>query len=109
MNFRQKLLLGVSGMVLPALLVGAEAIRSNALERHALEALGTSLGRNRTYAELETAMFNQSEVIWRYVTGLDSAAKKDFQLTGEVVHYWFDRWKTELGPEESELAQSILD
>lgn len=109
MTFQRKLLLGVSGMVLPALLVGAEAIRSNALERHALEALGTSLGRNRTYAELETAMFNQSEVIWRYVTGLDNAAKKDFQLTGEVVHYWFERWETELGPDQAELAQSVLD
>lgn len=109
MTFQRKLLLGVSGMVLPALLVGAEAIRSNALERHALEALGNSLGRNRTYAELETAMFNQSEVIWRYVTGLDSAAKKDFQLSGEVVHYWFDRWKSELGPGQDELAQAILD
>ncbi len=109
MTFQRKLLLGVSGMVLPALLVGAEAIRSNALERHALEALGTSLGRNRTYAELETAMFNQSEVIWRYVTGLDHAAKKDFQLTGEVVHYWFDRWKGELGPGQEDLATAILD
>ena len=109
MTFQRKLLLGVSGMVLPALLVGAEAIRSNALERHALEALGTSLGRNRTYAELETAMFNQSEVIWRYVTGLDRAAKKDFQLTGEVVHYWFERWKAELGPGQAELAQSVLE
>lgn len=108
MTFQRKLLLGVSGMVLPALLVGAEAIRSNTLEHRALEALGTSLGRNRTYAELETAMFNQSEVIWRYVTGLDSAAKKDFQLTGDVVHYWFDRWKGELGPGQEELAQSVL-
>jgi signal transduction histidine kinase len=109
MTFQRKLLLGVSGMVLPALLVGAEAIRSNALEQHALEALGTSLGRNRTYAELETAMFNQSEVIWRYLTGLDPAARKDFQLTGEVVQYWFDRWRVELGPDGDQLAGSVSD
>lgn len=108
MNFQQKLLLGVSGMVLPALLVGAEAIRSNALERRALEALGTSLGRNRTYAELETAMFNQSEVVWRYLSGLDTTARTDFKLTNQVVHYWYDRWKVELGPGEAQLAETVL-
>lgn len=109
MNFQRKLLLGVSGMVLPALLVGAEAIRSNALEQNALEALGTSLGRNRTYAELETAMFNQSEVVWRYLTGMDPSARRDFELSGEVVHYWFDRWKAELPAGQERLAQSVLD
>jgi signal transduction histidine kinase len=109
MNFQRKLLLGVSGMVLPALLVGAEAIRSNALERHALEALGTSLGRNRTYAELETAMFNQSEVVWRYLTGMDTTARKDFELTGQVVYYWYDRWKAELGPGQEQVSQTVLD
>ena len=109
MTFQRKLLLGVSGMVLPALLVGAEAIRSNALEQRALEALGTSLGRNRTYAELETAMFNQGEVIWRHLTGLDAAARKDFQLTGQVVGYWFDRWSAELGPDQDQLARAVLD
>jgi signal transduction histidine kinase len=109
MNFQQKLLLGVSGMVLPALLVGAEAIRSNALERRALEALGTSLGRNRTYAELETAMFNQSEVVWRSLTGFDSTAQKDFALTGQVVHYWYERWKVELPPGQEQVAQAVLD
>jgi len=107
MTFQRKLLLGVSGMVLPALLVGAEAIRSNALERHALEALGTSLGRNRTYAELETAMFNQSEVIWRYLSGMEPGARKEFGLSGEVVDYWFDRWKSELPPGQESLAEPV--
>ena len=63
MTFQRKLLLGVSLMVLPALLIGVEAIRSNALEQRALETLGDRLGRSRTYAELETAMFNQTEVV----------------------------------------------
>ncbi len=108
MTFQRKLLLGVSGMVLPALLVGAEAIRSNALEQRALEALGTSLGRNRTYAELETAMFNQSEVVWRALTGLDSTARKDFDLTGQVVHFWYERWKAELPPGQEPVAQAVL-
>ncbi|HWA15012.1 MAG TPA: HAMP domain-containing protein, partial [Gemmatimonadales bacterium] len=109
MNFRHKLILGVSGMVLPALLVGAEAIRSNALERHALEALGTSLGRNRTYAELETAMFNQSEVLWQHLTGMDPTARKEFELSGQVVNYWYERWKAELEPDDSAVARAVLE
>jgi len=104
MTFQRKLLLGVSLMVLPALLIGVEAIRSNALEQRALETLGDRLGRSRTYAELETAMFNQTEVVWRYLTGLDPGARKEYQLAGEVVQYWFDRWRAELGPDEGPLA-----
>lgn len=107
MTFQRKLLLGVSLMVLPALLIGAEAIRSNALEQRALETLGDRLGRSRTYAELETAMFNQTEVVWRYLTGLDPGARKEYQLAGEVVQYWFDRWRAELGPDEAPLAEQV--
>ncbi len=107
MTFQRKLLLGVSLMVLPALLIGVQAIRGNALERRAIEALGERLGRSRTYAELETAMFNQTEVVWRYLTGLDPGARKEYQLAGEVVRYWFDRWKSELGPEEASLAEPV--
>jgi signal transduction histidine kinase len=106
-TFQRKLLLGFSLMALPALLVGAEAIRSNALERRALQALGESMARTRTYAELETAMFNQSEVIWRYLSGLDPTARNEFQVTGEVVDYWHQRWKAELRPAESELADGV--
>jgi len=100
-------LLGFCLMVLPVLLVGAEALRSNALERRALEALGESMARTRTYAELETAMFNQTEVIWRYLSGLDPTARTEFRLTGEVVDYWQQRWRAELRPEESEMADAI--
>ena len=94
-------------MVLPALLVGAEAIRSNVLERRALTALGESMARTRTYAELETAMFDQTELIWRDLSGLDPTARKEFQLTGEVVDYWQDRWRAELKPEEATLADGV--
>ena len=107
MTFQRKLLLGVSLMVLPALLIGVQAIRGNALERRAIEALGERLGRSRTYAELETAMFSQTEVVWRYLTGLDPGARKEYQLAGEVVRYWFDRWKSELGPDEASLAEPV--
>jgi signal transduction histidine kinase len=106
-TFQRKLLFGFSLMVLPVLLVGAEAIRSNVLERRALEVLGQSMARTRTYAELETAMFDQSEIIWRYLTGLDPTARREFDLTGEVVRYWEDRWRGELGPGESGLADGV--
>jgi signal transduction histidine kinase len=106
-TFQRKLLLGFSLMVLPALLIGAEAIRSNRLERRALDALGESMARTRTYAELETAMFDQSEVIWRYLSGMDSSAAREFELAGEVVDYWQARWRAELRPEERELADGV--
>jgi signal transduction histidine kinase len=106
-TFQRKLLLGFSLMVLPALLVGAEAIRSNVLERRALQALGQSMARTRTYAELETAMFDQSDIIWRYLTGMDPTAKKEFRLAGQVVDYWQQRWATELRPEEMALADGV--
>ncbi len=107
MTFQRKLLFGFSLMVLPALLVGAEAIRSNALERRALTALGESMARTRTYAEVETAMFDQTELIWRDLSGLDPTARREFQLTGQVVRYWQDRWRAELSPEESTLADGV--
>jgi signal transduction histidine kinase len=106
-TFQRKLLLGFSLMALPALLVGAEAIRSNTLEHRALQALGESMARTRTYAELETAMFDQSEVIWRYLSGLDPDARKEFRLTNEVVDYWQQRWRAELRPDEMELADGV--
>jgi signal transduction histidine kinase len=108
-TFQRKLLLGFSLMVLPALLLGAVAIRSNFLERRALQALGQSMARTRTYAELETAMFDQSEVIWRYLSGMDPTAKKEFRLSGEVVDYWQQRWTAELRPEEMPLADGARD
>jgi signal transduction histidine kinase len=106
-TFQRKLLLGFSLMAVPALLVGAGAIRSNLLERRALQALGESMARTRTYAELETAMFDQSEVIWRYLSGLDPTARNEFRLTGEVVNYWQQRWAAELRPEEVGLADGV--
>jgi len=107
MTFQQKLLLGFGLMVLPVLLVGAEAIRSNALERRALETLGESLTRTRTYSEVETAMFNQGEVIWRSLSGMEPRSREEFRLTGEVVDYWLDRWSSELQPDEQELADGV--
>ncbi len=109
MTFQRKLLLGFSLMVVPALVVGAGAIWSNVLERRALQALGESMARTRTYAELETAMFDQSEVIWRHLSGLDPTARQEFRLTGQVVEYWQRRWAAELRPEEAELANGVRE
>ena len=106
MTFQRKLLLGFSLMVLPTLLVGAAAVRSNVLERRALGALGRSMARTRTYAELETAMFNQSEIIWRYLSGLDPHARDEFRATGQVIKYWQQRWRSELRPNEIGFANS---
>jgi signal transduction histidine kinase len=109
MTFQRKLLLGFSLMALPALLVGIEAIRSNALERRALETLGESLARTRTYADVENAMFDQTEAVWRQLSGLDPDARKEWRLSGEVVDYWLDRWSTELRPDEVELANAVRE
>jgi signal transduction histidine kinase len=106
-TFQRKLLLSFSLMALPTLLVGAAALRSNMLERRALQALGRSMERTRTYAELETAMFDQSEVVWRYLSGMDPTAREEFRMTGEVVDYWQERWRSELRPDELHLSNSV--
>jgi len=105
-TLQRKLLLGFSLMVIPALLVGVQAIRTNALVRGTLESLGERLARSRTYAEVEDAMFNQTQVIWRYLSG-DPAAKKEFPLTEQVVAFWLDRWTVGLPPDELKLADRV--
>lgn len=105
-TLQRKLLLGFSLMVLPALLVGVQAIRTNALERATLEDLGRRLARSRTYAEVEDAMFNQTQVVWRYLAG-DPAAKKEFPLTEQVVDFWLSRWTAGLPPDETRLATGV--
>ena len=106
MTFQRKMLLCFSPMVLPALRTGVEAIRSTALERGAPQWPGHNLAAPRTYAELETAMFNQSEIIWRYLSGLDPHARQEFKATGEVITYWQQRWRSELRPNEAWLGNS---
>jgi len=105
-TLQRKLLLGFSLMVLPTLFVGVQAIRTNALERGTLEALGQRLAHSRTYAEVEDAMFNQTQVVWRYLSG-DPAAKREFPLTEQVVDYWIDRWAAGLPPDEITLADGV--
>ena len=52
-------------------------------------------------------MFDQTELVWRYLSGLDATARQEFVLTGQVVDYWQDRWRAELKPEESALADGV--
>ena len=106
MTLQHKLLLGFSLMVLPTLFVGIQAIRTNALEGGTLEALGQRLAHSRTYAEVEDAMFNQTQVVWRYLSG-DPAAKKEFPLTEQVVDFWLDRWTAGLPPGDLRLADGV--
>ena len=106
MTLQRKLLLGFALMVLPTLFVGVQAIRTNALERGTLETLGQRLARSRTYADVEDAMFNQTQVIWRYLSG-DPTAKQEFPLTVQVVDFRFDRWTADLPPDEVKLADAV--
>lgn len=107
MTFQRRLFLGFALLALPVLLVGAIALRNNAVERRALEALGESLARNRTYAEVETAIANQGEVLWRALSGFEPDARKEFRLQGEVVDYWFGRWEAELADDERGLGDGV--
>src|SRR3989440_245696 len=93
-------------MVVPTLFVGVQAIRTNALERATLEALGQRLARSRTYADVEDAMFNQTQVIWRYLSG-DPPAKQEFPLTEQVVDFWLDRWAVGLPAHEGKLVDGV--
>jgi hypothetical protein len=44
-------------------------------------------------------MFNQSEIVWRYLSGMDTSAARS-SASGDVVRYWQARWQGELRPEE---------
>src|SRR5207237_1134111 len=63
-------------MVLPTLFVGVQAIRTNALERGTLETLGQRLARSRTYADVDDAMVDQTQVVWRCLGG-DGAGEQE--------------------------------
>jgi len=106
-TFRRRLLVGFGLMTLPVALVAAAAIRGNALEHDALEDLRAGLSRTRTYAEVETAIFDQAEVLWQSLSGHEPTARKDFKTHGEIVDYWLDRWTSELRPDEAELANGV--
>ncbi|HEX2680766.1 MAG TPA: HAMP domain-containing protein, partial [Candidatus Dormibacteraeota bacterium] len=93
-------------MVVPTLFVGVQAIRTNALERATLETLRERLAHSRLYADVEDGMFNQTQVIWRYLSG-DPDAKKVFPLTEQVVAFRLDRWTAGLPANDVKLADGV--
>lgn len=94
-------------MLLPVLVVAAEAIRANAAERRAVEVLGEGMARTRTYSELEGALQAQAEVIWRALSGFDGGARNEYRVAGQAVDYWQSRWQSELRPEEAALPERL--
>lgn len=107
MRFQRKLLLGFSLMVVPVLLISAEAIWNNREERQALSALGESMARNRTFADLETLLFRQSRQVLGFLSGIDRGAKAEFfRLEPEIMER-LRQWKQGLKPNEVHLAKDI--
>jgi signal transduction histidine kinase len=107
MTLRVRLALAFSLMTLPVLLVAALAYRSNVLERRALQALERGLGRSRTYAEVESAMQAQGEIVWRALSGLEPDAAHELALNRQVVTYWLERWEAELRPDERTYVEAV--
>src|SRR5574337_1822164 len=107
MKFQRKLLLGFALMVVPVLLISVQAVWSNREERAALRALGESMARTRTYAELETVLFRQSRQIWGLLTGVDREAEAEFFRLESEIKERLRRWKSTLTPDEMDLATDV--
>ncbi|MDH4131239.1 MAG: ATP-binding protein [Gemmatimonadota bacterium] len=107
MTFRQKLLFGVFLLILPSVVIGLGAVRSNRIERDAIAALETRLARSRTYAELETAMFDQSVLVWQILGGVDSGAIREVPLRRQVVEFRFAQWQSQLDSQDLVLATAV--
>jgi len=107
MRFQRKLLLGFSLMVVPVLLISAQAIWNNREERDALRALGESMARTRTYADLETLLFRQSRQVLGFLTGMDHEAQAEFFRLETEIGERLRQWKLTLTPDELELATDV--
>ncbi|MDE2320867.1 MAG: HAMP domain-containing protein [candidate division NC10 bacterium] len=107
MKFQRKLLLGFALMVVPVLLISIEAIWNNREERAALRALGESMARTRTYAELETVLFRQSRQIWGFLTGTDHEAQAEFFRLEPEIEEHLRQWKLTLTPDEMDLVTDV--
>src|SRR5574337_436281 len=107
MKFQRKLLLGFALMVVPVLLISVQAVWSNREERAALRALGESMARTRTYAELETVLFRQSRQIWGFLTGTDHEAQAEFFRLESEIEERLRRWKLTLALDEMDLATDV--
>lgn len=107
MGFQRKLLLAFSLMVVPVLLISAEAIWNNREERLALRALGDNMARIRAFADLGTIMFRQSRQVLGFLSGIDREAKAEFFRMEPEIGERLARWKQGLKPDEMHLAKDI--
>lgn len=107
MTFQRKLLLSFCIMVVPVVLVGIEAVRSNREERQALRALGESMARTRKYADLETSLFRQSRQVWTFLAGIERQAKAEFYRLEPEIQEQLRVWESELEPDERDLTRDI--
>lgn len=107
MRFQRKLLLGFSLMVVPVLLISAQAIWNNREERDALRALGESMARTRKYADLETILFRQSRQVLGFLAGMDSEARTEFFRLETEIGERLHQWKLTLTPDEMDLAKDV--
>jgi len=107
MTFQRRLGIAFALMAIPLLLVAALAYRSNQLERQALEQLGQGLGRARTYAEVESALQAQGEIVWRALSGFEQDSPRELETNRQVVTYWLERWQGELRPDEVHYADQL--
>jgi signal transduction histidine kinase len=107
MTFQRRLGLAFALMAIPLLLVAALAYRSNRLEREALEDLGLGLGRSRTYAEVESALQAQGEIVWRALSGFEQDVPRELETNRQVASYWLERWEEGLRPEEQRFAVQV--
>jgi signal transduction histidine kinase len=107
MTFQRRLGIAFALMAIPLLMVAALAYRSNRLEREALESLGRGLGRSRTYAEVESALQAQGEIVWRALSGFEADPSRELETNRQVVTYWLDRWEAGLLPDEAHYAAQV--
>ena len=107
MTFQRRLGLAFALMAIPLLMVAALAYRSNRLEREALEDLGEGLGRSRTYAEVESALQAEGEIVWRALSGFEEDVPRELETNRQVATYWLERWEAGLRPEERRFAVQV--
>ena len=94
-------------MVLPALLIGVEAIRTNIPRaRRTPNARAEHGAHAHVRGARDGDVQPERDHSWRYLSGLDPNARVEFTKTGEVIKYWQQRWRSELRPNEAGLANS---
>jgi len=107
MTFQRKLFLGFCIMIVPIVLIGAEALWTNRQEHQALRALGESMAKTHAFEELETLLFRQGRRVFPFLTGMDPGAKADFFRLEEEIKKRLLEWEAVLKPEEVSLARDI--